>query len=643
MARAQEAAPLVSLLDVPYISQSEALCGGAAAAMVLRYWGERGIDAESFAPLVDRSAAGIRTDVLAKAIGDRGWVAAPVVGDEALARGELARGRPVLALIEDRPGAFHYVVIVAWHDRGIVFHDPARAPFRVMGRDEFSRRWDVAARWMLVVVPRPGSDPLHVPTRGSDPLHAATQGCEQLVRTGVAAAQASDLGGAERALTAALACPGAAAARELAGVRLLQRRWPEVTELARVAVTSDPADAHAWKLLGTSLFVQDDRRGALDAWNHAGEPRVDLVRIDGLDRTRHRVVEQLLGTRAGDVLTPSAFERARRRLAMLPAATATRLDYAPAPGGLAELRGAVAERPLAPTSRLELVTIGVAALGRREINVALASPTGSGERMDLAWRFWPQRPRAALGLAAPAPWGGTWGVDADHERQPFDLALPTAERTTARVSVAHWATAALRWDVGAGVERRREDDSRRTLLAGGLAAITPGDRLEASFRATRRIGSRGYGLAEALVRVRSRAESRGVVLLGSLAVQHATVATPLDAWPAGDTGHARATLLRAHPVLDEGRLRVDRLGRTVTAGTVEGRRWWAVTPLLRLAPAVFVDVGRTARRRSGPALHDVDAGLGLRLGILGIPGILRVDAARGLRDGSTAVILAYDP
>ena len=60
---AQEAPPApLALLDVPYVVQSEALCGGAAAAMVLRYWGERGIAAESFAALVDQSAAGIRTD-----------------------------------------------------------------------------------------------------------------------------------------------------------------------------------------------------------------------------------------------------------------------------------------------------------------------------------------------------------------------------------------------------------------------------------------------------------------------------------------------------------------------------------------------------------------------------------------------------
>ena len=40
----QSSRPL-AILDVPFISQSEALCGGAAAAMIMRYWGARGLDA----------------------------------------------------------------------------------------------------------------------------------------------------------------------------------------------------------------------------------------------------------------------------------------------------------------------------------------------------------------------------------------------------------------------------------------------------------------------------------------------------------------------------------------------------------------------------------------------------------------------
>ena len=61
---ASESRPL-TILDVPFIAQSELLCGGAAAAMVMRYWGEREVDAESFSDLVDRHAGGIRTSTLA--------------------------------------------------------------------------------------------------------------------------------------------------------------------------------------------------------------------------------------------------------------------------------------------------------------------------------------------------------------------------------------------------------------------------------------------------------------------------------------------------------------------------------------------------------------------------------------------------
>ena len=55
-------------LDVPYVAQSEALCGGAASAMVLRYWGARGIDAEQFAGALNSSRDGIETGALVDAI-----------------------------------------------------------------------------------------------------------------------------------------------------------------------------------------------------------------------------------------------------------------------------------------------------------------------------------------------------------------------------------------------------------------------------------------------------------------------------------------------------------------------------------------------------------------------------------------------
>src|SRR5690349_15604260 len=111
---AQSPANQLHLLDVPYLAQSESLCGGAAIAMVMRYWGEKNVYAETFSDLVDHAADGIHGADLLHALRSRGWDASSFGGDPTLVKASLAAGRPVVALIADRPGRFHYVVIVGW-------------------------------------------------------------------------------------------------------------------------------------------------------------------------------------------------------------------------------------------------------------------------------------------------------------------------------------------------------------------------------------------------------------------------------------------------------------------------------------------------------------------------------------------------
>jgi hypothetical protein len=45
----------------------------------------------------------------------------------------------------------------------------------------------------------------------------------------------------------------------------------------------------------------------------------------------------------------------------------------------------------------------------------------------------------------------------------------------------------------------------------------------------------------------------------------------------------------------------------------------------------------------GAPVHDVDVGVGARLSVTGVPGLLRVDVATGLRDGRKAVSFIYEP
>jgi len=629
----------LSLLDVPFISQSEALCGGAAAAMVLRYWGESGVAAEDFAHLVDRASGGIRTVDLEAALRARGSAIA-AAGTAALARTELTAGRPVIALIEDRPGVFHYVVLVGWHESVVVVHDPARTPFVVLAPGEFLRRWCPSGSWMLAFAPGASGD--RAKTADAPPSASEGDRCGALVGEGVRFAQNNDLASAERRLAEAVyECPGAAALRELAGVRLLQRRWPEVRVLAQEAVARDARDEHAWRLLATARYIDGDPGLALDAWNAAGEPVLDLVSVGGLHRTTHRSVERALGLETGRVLTRGSLDRGRRRLADLPAAFATRVDYVALGGGRAEVRAHVAERPVIPQGWLPWAVLGARAAAMREVVLPLNSLAHSGERLEASWRFWPHRPAIAVSLALAPTRIGALTLDTFAETQPFtDEMRPPAERLGARAELADWATGAVRWHVRGGYERWR-DAGGFGLGGGGMTLAL--DRLVVDARVTAWAGASSFLTGGVGGRWLSSGAPRGVVWTLRGDFERATASTPLDLWVAGDTGHARPTLLRAHPLVDEGRLRVERLGRQLTSASAEVQRWWRGPGPLALGAALFVDAAHTARRVGGSHRTDTDAGIGVRLAMPGDGGRLRLDLARGLSDGKYALSIAWAP
>lgn len=630
----------LTLLNVPYLSQSEALCGGAAAAMVLRFWGARDLTAESFEGLVDRSASGIRTDTLQRDIESRGWNARAVEGDSGVIARELAQGRPAIALIEDRPGTYHYVVVVGLHERGVVLHDPARVPFRVMPPAEFSRRWRATREWALLITPR-----LREAEAVSlqPPLPSGPEGdrCDGLVRQGIADARAGAFDAAEQSLTAALGCPGITALTELAGLRLLQRRFTEVVELSSRAVDEDPSATHAWELLAAGRFVSDDPRGALEAWNVAGQPRFDLFRVEGLERTDQKVVERLAGLRQGQVLTVPRLRRAERQLRDWPGATSVGTSYVPRPGGLADVRVAVVERELFPRRLVTLAVVGGRALVTREVKVALGALTRGGDRLEVGWRFWPGRPRLSAGLLAPAPWGGLWGVQASTERQPVSApASLTVARDSADLVLSAWQSGSLRWQAGAGVDRWL-GSGRYASLNGLVSLVSQDDRARLHVRSQQWFGRTRFGTWDVLGRA-SQPLARGYWLEGRAAWANVSREAPLDMWAAGDNGQVRSTLLRAHPLVRRGTFAGPRLGTRVATMSVELQRLYE-TRGARFGPAAFVDVGRTAGRLSGGSVVDSDVGVGFRASVAGMPGTVRVDIAKGLRDGATALSFIYEP
>ena len=98
-------------VDVPYLPQTDAMCGGAATAMVFRYWGDAHADVQEFASLVDPGAGGIANDVLAAAVMSRGWRIRHVDGSLDALRERIRDRQPDLVLRADPGSGSHYGVV----------------------------------------------------------------------------------------------------------------------------------------------------------------------------------------------------------------------------------------------------------------------------------------------------------------------------------------------------------------------------------------------------------------------------------------------------------------------------------------------------------------------------------------------------
>jgi hypothetical protein len=634
-ASAQPASDPVRVIDVPYIQQSEALCGGAAAAMVMRFWGATGIYAESFASLVDDAARGIRGDVLLADLRSRGWDARSFGGDGDLVRSRLEAGQPVIALIEDRPGFFHFVVVVAWANGRVVHHDPARAPFRVVNEAAFLEAWEKSNRWTLLLLPPAGELPRSTPLAAGSHVAEPTTPCDALVASGVKAGSDGDRRQALEILASAAAlCPGSSAAlREAAGVHALNENWNEARRLARQAVRRDPADAHAWRILATAAYVGNDDDEALRAWNAAGEPSLDLVSIQGLDRTRHAVVSSLLGLEPGQMLTRDRLDAARLRLRELPSAETARVSYRPVGGGLANVEAVVLERPRWPTGRMAIASTAVRLATDREVRLGAAALTGGGERIDVGWRWWERRPRLDLGFAAPSALG-VWEVAAYTEKQTYGAREDVERRRGGTVALSNWTSTLTRWQLNVGVDAW-PGRGRTVAFGGRLDQRMAANRLSVHGSGTLFGGGFAAWSGDVGVDWRSSTRHEGSVALARGGIEAASDGAPRALWPGAGTGHARRHLLRAHPLLDDGRITGDVFGRRVLHASGEVRRWAPpVFRIVRIAPAFFIDAAHASRRASrGDAWH-VDAGVGVRITAAG-SGVLRVDLAKGLRDGAT--------
>jgi hypothetical protein len=101
--------------------------------------------------------------------------------------------------------------------------------------------------------------------------------------------------------------------------------------------------------------------------------------------------------------------------------------------------------------------------------------------------------------------------------------------------------------------------------------------------------------------------------------------------------------LRAHPVVEDGDLRLDQMGRDIAHVSGEAQQWWNVAAPLRFGAALFADAAHVASRFEPGARSDLDVGFGARVAVPGLQGVFRIDLAKGLRDGATVVSFVYEP
>ena len=636
-------------LQVPYVSQSELLCGGAALAMIERWWGRRGVYAEEFSYLVNRDSGGIFTSDMTRVMRTRGWDAEAFSTTPLRAKQSVGDSVPVVALIRVANNRYHYVVIVGWSETEVTYHDPAVSPFVRRDVSGFVRMWEGAHQWAMFVRPAQRSPTTALP---ATPLVSTSPVLTPLVSTAVVdslpcrpfldqaadAAASNQLDAADRFLAFAVTeCPSEPLViRELAGVRFRQGKQSEAIRLADEYLRRAPSDSLGWQLLASSRYLSGDARGALLAWNAIGRPRVDLLRIDGTRHIRFRIVADAMDVAPQRVLTPSRYALSQRRIAEIPALAMSRVGYTAVAGGAVEVQSVVVEHPVVEPLPQLLIVNAVRAAVRNDVVLRVSSPFGLGELWTAHWRWQSADPRVALRLDIPARLGipGIVSLERSWETFRFSQNIPTAKRSTSSISFANWLRPNVDQLTGVRFERWSEFGNFVVLSVAG-AVYASHDRFLLLAESEHGIALGGtsfdrFATHSAWTLPADRWSNTWSMRLGA---NWNSLRTPTGLWSIAGGSLSGDIPLRAHPSIVDGVLPAARTARAVVHGGVAADRPVTTLGPIALGVGVFVDGANVTSRGDGSrsAKLYLDGGAGVILGTAGTKWpAFRVDVARGL-------------
>lgn len=588
---------------VPFVAQGPLLCGGASAAMIERWWGALGVYADDYAALVSREDGGIKTGALAGAMEARGYDVRLFRDDPSAALAQVRADHPVIALIESGEARYHYVVLIAVGPDRVRYHDPLKGPGRAVDRAGFMRRWAATGYWALTATPTPAGavGAAGAPTGTRDTAPSARSDTTPLpvaLRSGLEALRAGRPDSASTLVTAYL------------------RRAP----------TDAPRRDLAWEMLATARYLGRDPLSALSAWNRVDQPPVDLVHVRGIDAIRHSTVTDAMGIRPRSTLTPGALRLARRRVQQLPAVQRSRVGYRPLRDGSVAVEAFVLERRRVPLGVVDLVVTGLGAAINRDaaLEVGPLLPLGERWRVEGSWR----EARSLAAGAVVVPWSALTAVAtlrAGWTEERYGTGLGDRSRTWGLLSVDRWITAGTR--LGATVGLERWDGGDRLGRAGVSALRTLfDDRIRISATVDGWAGPDGrFGRARTAARVRIPNALRAWTL--TVGGSWTSTGAPPTVWDGAGTGQLRAPLLRGHPLIRDGRVRGDALGRGLAHGTLAWG-WHVPAGPATASLELFVDGARVwAPLGGGRPRSYVDPGI--ELGVSSPAGAVALALARG--------------
>jgi len=404
-------------------------------------------------------------------------------------------------------------------------------------------------------------------------------------------------------------------------------------------------------LLGAASAREAQQATAPEAPAAAIAPRIGRITFDGLERTDREAVLRQLDLAPGDALTSARLARAERRLGELPIAGNAAIEYRPAEQ-TAHLHVIFDEQTLFPDGWKGWSLVGAQAIFKEHLNVEIAGPLGRGDVWDAGYRWKTERPLVSLALQIPAgPLPGVAVIDGLWERQTYRVgsaAGPLVEEREIRVGAAltDWVTPGLRWQAGGAFNRF--DDRSYVALQGSLDRRLLAERLALVLELGHWIPTGDDG---AFSRANVAANWRSQVPSGRyepgwtawLGYTTTTADAPLALWPGASTGKGRNAILRAHKLLEEDVVTGDAFGRHLLYSTIEYERPLFVHDMGAVGWAVFVDGARAWDRiiDERPSPFHVDLGFGIRLRAPGLGGAIRMDYAKSVRDGRSAVSTAW--